>query len=77
MQSPFYLMMGYEPCALPLVISDTTIPTVETCLKTLAAAHDEALAAHELARQVMAAPYTSLLLPIQTRRQGLVRSQKP
>ena len=48
-------MMGYEPCALPLVISDTTIPTVETRLKTLSAPHDEALAAHELARQVMAA----------------------
>ena len=48
-----YLMMGYEPRALPLVISDTSIPTVESRLKTLSAAHNEALAAHELARQVM------------------------
>ena len=48
-------MMGYEPCALPSVISDTSIPAIETCLKTLSAARDEALAAHELARQVMAA----------------------
>ena len=54
-QSPFYLMMGYEPCALPSVISDTTIPTVETRLKALSAACDEALVAHELAHQVMAA----------------------
>ena len=54
-QSPFYLMMGYEPHALPSVISDTSIPAVETHLKTLSAARNEALAAHELARQVMAA----------------------
>ena len=46
-------MMGYEPQPLPLVISDTSIPAVESCLKTLSAAHNEALAAHELARQVM------------------------
>ena len=37
-----------------MVISNTTIPTIETCLKTLSAAYDEALAAHKLARQVMA-----------------------
>ena len=54
-QSPFYLMMGYEPRALPSVISNTTIPAVESRLKTLSAACNEALAAHELARQVMAA----------------------
>ena len=46
-------MMGYEPRALPSVISDTSIPAVETRLKTLSAARNEALAAHELARQVM------------------------
>ena len=42
-------MMGYEPRALPSVISDTSIPAVETCLKTLPAARNEALTAHELA----------------------------
>ena len=42
-------MMGYEPHALPSVISNTSIPTVESCLKTLSAACSEALAAHELA----------------------------
>ena len=52
-QSPFYLMMGYEPYALPSVISDTSIPAVETHLKTLSATCNEALTAHELARQVM------------------------
>ena len=52
-QSPFYLMMGYEPCALPSVIANTSIPTVESRLKTLSAACNEALTAHELTRQVM------------------------
>ena len=52
-QSPFYLMMGYEPRALPSVIADTSIPAVESRLKTLSATRNEALAAHELARQVM------------------------
>ena len=52
-QSPFYLMMGYEPRALPSVIADTSIPAVESCLKTLSAARNEALAAHKLAQQVM------------------------
>ena len=52
-QSPFYLMMGYKPRALPSLISDSSIPAVESCLKSLVAARDEALAAHELARQVM------------------------
>ena len=52
-QSPFYLMMGYEPHALPSVIADTSIPAVESHLKTLSAARNEALAIHELARQVM------------------------
>ena len=52
-QSLFYLMMGYEPCALPLIISDTAIPAVEDHLKTLSTACNEALAAHELAQQVM------------------------
>ena len=39
-------MMGYEPRPLPLVISDTTIPAVETRLKTPSAARNEALTAH-------------------------------
>jgi hypothetical protein len=53
-KSPFYLMMGYEPCDLPSVITDTSLPAVETRLKTLYAARNEALAAHELTHQVMA-----------------------
>ena len=52
-QSPFYLMMGYEPRALPSAIPETTIPALEERLKSLSAARQEALTAHELARQVM------------------------
>ena len=47
--------MGYKPHALPSIIQNFTIPTVETRLKNLTAAQNEALAAHELAWQVMAA----------------------
>jgi hypothetical protein len=53
-KSPFYLMMGYDPHALPSVIADTSFPVVKTRLRTLTPTRNEALAAHELARQVMA-----------------------
>ena len=46
-------MMGYEPHALSSLISDSSIPTVESCLKSLVTTQDEALAIHELTRQVM------------------------
>ena len=48
-QSLFLLMMGYEPYALPIVISTTSIPVVEIRLKQLTAVRDEALATYELA----------------------------
>ena len=48
-QSSFYLIMGYEPHALPTVISKASIPAVEDHLKTLNATCDEALTSHELA----------------------------
>ena len=54
-QSPFFLMLEYEPHALPSIIQNSTIPAVKTRLKNLTAAQNEALAAHKLARQVMAA----------------------
>jgi hypothetical protein len=37
-KSPFYLTMGYEPRTIPSVIADTTLPAVETRLRTLTAA---------------------------------------
>ena len=54
-KSPFYQMMGYEPLALPSVLPHSSIPAVELRLKILLAAREEALTAHELAQQTMAA----------------------
>ena len=54
-KSPFYLMMGYEPVPLPNVLPSFPLPAVEEHLKALQAACLEALTAHELARQTMAA----------------------
>ena len=54
-KSPFFLMMGYEPTPLPNVLPFSPLPAVEEHLKALQAAHLEALTAHELARQTMAA----------------------
>jgi len=47
-------MMAYKPRALPSIITNSSIPAVESRLKFLKAARDEALASHELAQQVMA-----------------------
>ena len=52
-QSPFYLMMEYEPYALPSIISDSSIPAVESHLKSLITIQDEALTTYELTHQVM------------------------
>ena len=53
-QTPFYLMMEYEPKDIPLVFETTNAPTAEWRLKTLKEAQNKASAAHELARQKMA-----------------------
>ena len=49
----FYLMMGYEPCALPTVMPKTSFTAIETHLKSLNATRNEALTTHKLACQVM------------------------
>ena len=46
-------MMGYEPHALPTIISETSLSAVQDCLHSLLAIRKEALAAHDLARQTM------------------------
>ena len=52
-QTPFYLMYGVNPVALPLVTHKTTAPAAEERLNSLKKAREEALAAHELARLKM------------------------
>ena len=56
-------MMGYEPIPLPTVLLSSSIPAVETRIKNLQAARQEALAAHELAWQTMAARSKKRLTP--------------
>ena len=52
--SLFYIIIGYNPRAIPSVYPSTPVPTVETRLELLKKVHEEALAAHKLARQRMA-----------------------
>ena len=52
-KSPFYLMMGYEPQALPEVIETAGLPAVEERLNTLKEARNKALAAHKIAQELM------------------------
>jgi len=52
-QSPFELMFGYAPLALPTSFEDTNIPELDEQLQLLSRIRREALAAHEIARQRM------------------------
>jgi len=51
--SPFMLLYGYDPIAIPTALPRSNIPTVESHVKELQKKRDEALAAHELSCQVM------------------------
>ena len=62
-KSPFFLMHGYEPSALPSIVPKSHLPAVENRLKELNAARNEALAAHELARQTMRSRIHSKFIP--------------
>jgi hypothetical protein len=53
-QSPFFLMMRYEPQAIPTAFAKTDIPSIEQRILNLQKAREEAIAAHDLARQKMA-----------------------
>ena len=46
-------MMGYEPTAIPTVTGKTNVPLVEKRIEDLKRARTEAIATHELARQIM------------------------
>ena len=62
-QTPFYLMMGYEPKDIPLAFNKTNTPTAEQQVKALHEARNEAAAEHELARQKMAERSTQCFTP--------------
>ena len=52
-KSPFYLMLRYEPQAIPNIIESAHLPALEECLRNLDTSRKEALAAHKLAQQLM------------------------
>lgn len=68
-KSPFFLMMGYEPHDIPLGFERTHVPAAEDKMKELTRARDEALAAHELARQTIAKRSNRNFIPFQKRDQ--------
>ena len=51
--TPFKLMLGITPVAIPLSFENTKYPTIEERMKKLIQEREEALAAHELARSRM------------------------
>ena len=61
-KSPFSLILGYEPKAY-LQLGQTFLPTLEDRLSLLTRARDEALAAHEKAKQLMKEWITSKFVP--------------
>ena len=65
-KSPFYLIMGYEPQALPDITNKTNLPAIEKRLNELVKARNEASAAHELARQTMKSRIQSKFTPFMT-----------
>ena len=74
-KSPFYLMMEYEPLALPSVLPHSSISTVELGLKTLLAAWEEALAAYEQTNSTNhGSKISKTFHSIQERRQSVDRS---
>ena len=66
-KSPFSLILGYEPQALPDLVKSSSLPAVEERLQTLELARDEALAAHNLARQTMRSRVFSKFTPFELR----------
>jgi hypothetical protein len=52
--SPFFLMMGYEPRALPHILPNSAIPTANKRVQKLQKIREEAISCHHIAMQRMA-----------------------
>ena len=61
--TPFELMFGITPVAIPLSFENTKYPTIEERMKKLIQEQEEALAAHELARSRMAGRRRDMFVP--------------
>ena len=64
-KSPFYLMMGYEPQALPETIETAQLLAVEEWLNTLKEARNEVLAAHKITQELMKDQVKSRFTPFE------------
>ena len=53
-QSPFELIMGYQPKGMPQTFSPSKVPSIEERMERLTKWREDAQAAHEIARQRMA-----------------------
>ena len=63
--TPFELMLGITLVAIPLSFENTKYPTIEERMKKLIKEREEALAAHELARQRMAGRRRDMFVPFE------------
>ncbi|KAJ2926197.1 hypothetical protein H1R20_g10898, partial [Candolleomyces eurysporus] len=61
--TPFELLYGYRPPAIPTAIGETKFPAVESRMKMLESARNEAIAAHELARIRMRSRFSRTFEP--------------
>ena len=59
-------MFGDSPIAIPLSFEKTKFPMIEEKMKTLIRNHEEALAAHKLARTRMTEQRKSTFIPFKT-----------
>ena len=64
-KSPFYLMLGYEPQAIPSIIETTHLPALEDRLRNLDTSQKEALAVHKLTQQLMKNQIKSKFTPFE------------
>ena len=63
LKTPFELILGENPIAIPTTFEHTRYPAVEERIKNLVTSRDEALAAHELARNRMTDRIKSTFTP--------------
>ena len=62
-KTPFELIMGYNPMAIPEFITSSKFPHLETRLRNLQTIQKEALASHKMARSRMADRITRTFRP--------------
>src|SRR5258707_9794219 len=74
--SPFKLMYGTDPIAIPIAIPRTSAPAVDERLEEIKCFREEALAAHELNTKDGSKDY-SQKQTIQIKRKGLAIGKEP